>query len=226
MAWVKSVPVTAAAIAAVLATSACGAGTPAELEVSRDAPFVLTGVSTVEQVGQITGAEGPGDSTQWAVNYTDLGSMFEHDGRVYFTFGDSFGERDASFTGGGGSFWRSNVMGYTTDVDPSDGITLDGMITDSSGTAKEILPSLKIDGDEITVIPTNGFEANGDMYLHWMSVRQWGQPGEWEVNDAGLAKSIDDGQNWQVLDQPRWGGDSGFVQITPLHITENGVDTL
>lgn len=191
-----------------------------------DAPFVLKGVSNVEQVGQVTGAEAPGDTTRYAVGYCDLGSMFEADGKVWFVFGDTFGARDEGQTGGGGSFWRSNTLGYTTDDDPSDGITLDGMITDSSTTAKELLESKKIDGDEMTVIPTYGFAANGAMYLHFMSVRHWGEPGEWEVNYAGLAKSTDGGQTWSKLDQPRWDGDSRFVQVASYHVTEDGVDTL
>jgi len=186
-----------------------------------DAEFALTGVTAVEQVGQITGAEGPGDTTQYAVNFTDLGSMFEHKGKMYFVFGDTFGERAADFTGGGGSFWRSNVLGWTTDSTPADGITLEGMIVDDIGTGMELLPSKKVDNDEMTVIPTHGFSTGDTMYLHWMSVRHWGIPSEWEVNDAGLAASHDDGQTWEVLDSPRWSGESGFVQISPFRVGDD-----
>lgn len=196
------------------------------LAVAADAPFVLEGVTGVERVGQVTGADAPGDTSRFAVGHTDLGSMFEADGRVWFVFGDTFGERDPGMTGGGGPFWRSNTLGHTADDDPSDGITIDGMIVDDSGSAKELLTSKKIDGDEMTVIPTHGFEADGAMYLHWMSVRHWGEPGEWDVNEAGLARSTDGGRNWTVLDEPRWGGQSGFVQISPAHVTEQGVDML
>ncbi|WP_129785156.1 DUF4185 domain-containing protein [Promicromonospora panici] len=193
---------------------------------SRDEGFVLTDVTDVERVGQITGAEGPGDTTQYSVNFTDLGSMFEADGKVWFAFGDTFGERDDDMTGGGGSLWRSNTLGWTTDADPSDGITIEGMILDDAGVAKELLASKKVDGDEITVIPTHGFATDAGMYLHYMSVRQWGTPGEWEVNHAGLAKSTDEGQTWEKLDAPRWGGESGFVQISPAHVTVGGRDWL
>lgn len=191
-----------------------------------DAPFVLTSVSGVEKLGQVTGADSPSKTGQYAVYGTDLGSMFEFDGKTWFVFGDTFGEREAGMTGGGGPFWRSNTLGYTTDTDPSNGITLDGMIVDETNSAKELLPSKKVDDDEMTVIPTHGFAANGAMYLHWMSVKHWGIPGEWEVNDAGLAKSTDKGQTWEVLDQPRWTGDSNFVQVSPFHFTENGADWL
>jgi hypothetical protein len=188
--------------------------------------FVLADVTDVERVGQITGAEGPGDTTQYSVNFTDLGSMFEADGKVWFAFGDTFGPRDDDMTGGGGSLWRSNTLGWTTDTDPADGVTIEGMILDDAGVAKELLGSKKVDGDEITVIPTHGFATDAGMYLHYMSVRHWGTPGEWEVNHAGLAKSTDEGQTWEKLDAPRWSGDSGFVQISPAHVTIGGRDWL
>src|SRR5690606_6596524 len=104
--------------------------------------------------------------------------------------------------------------------------TFDGMIVDDVGLAVELLPSKKIDNDEMTVIPTHGFAVDHTMYLHWMSVRHWGEPGEWEVNEAGLASSTDEGQTWSVLDEPRWDGESGFVQVAPTTITEDGVDWL
>ncbi len=217
---------TAAAGVGLLALAACGGGggtavsaAPKGFALPSTTPFVLASVQNVSQVGQITGAEAPGPTTQWGVGYMDLGSMFEANGKVYFTFGDDFATRDEGQTGGGGNGWLSNVMAWTTDDDPSDGITLEGMITDGTGLAKELLPSKKVDNDEMTVIPTYGFEAAGAMYLHWMSVRHWGVSGEWEVNDAGLAKSTDEGQSWTVLDSPRWGGESGFVQAATYHVT-------
>jgi len=191
-----------------------------------DAPFVLTSVTGVEQIAPLTGADSASRTDQYGVYGTDLGSMFEFDGKMWFVFGDTFGERDADQVGGGGSFWRSNTLGFTTDFDPRDGITLDGMIVDDGNSAMELLPSKKIDNDEMTVIPTHGFAVGDTMYLHWMSVRHWGVPGEWEVNDAGLAKSSDTGQTWEVLDSPRWDGESDFVQVSPAHVTDDGTDWL
>ena len=217
---------------AVSVVTACAGGgatqlaPPTSFVAAADAPFVLAGVKGVKQVGQITGAEAPGKTTQWGVGFCDLGSMFEFNGKVWFTFGDTFASRPAGATGGGGDGWRSNVMAWTTDTNPANGITLEGMITDGMGVAKELLPSKKVDFLEMTVIPTHGFAANGAMYLHWMSVKHWGIPGEWVVNGAGLAKSTDEGNTWTVLDSPRWSGKSGFVQIAPYHVIEDGVDTL
>jgi hypothetical protein len=91
-----------------------------------------------------------------------------------------------------GSEWRSNTLAYSTDVDPIDGIALDGYIVDDKSWAKELLSATRVDQVEITVIPTYGFAANGSMYLDYMSVKHWGGPGEWETNYSGLAKSSDD----------------------------------
>ena len=212
-------------VASATLLAAC-AGAPQPTVNQADAEFVLTGVTGVEQVGQVTGADSPSKTDQYAVHGTDLGSMFQFDRKTWFVFGDTFGERSPTQIGGGGSFWRSNTLGFTTDTDPTDGITLDGMIVDEGNAALELLPSLKDDNVEMTVIPTHGFAANGAMYLHWMSVRHWGAPGEWEVNDAGLAKSTDSGQTWTVLDSPRWNGDSQFVQISPYTVHEDGTDWL
>lgn len=208
-----------------VAAAGCGVGNN-RLGVAADAPFVLSSVTNVEQLGPITGADSPNATDQYGVHGTDLGSMFEFDGKTWFVFGDTFGERPEGFTGGGGSMWRSNTLGYSTDTDPSDGITLDGMILDGTATAAELIPSKKQDNEEMTVIPTHGFAAGDAMYLHWMSVRHWATPGEWEVNDAGLAKSTDKGQTWTVVDEPRWTGESQFVQVSPTTISENGRDWL
>ena len=181
-------------------------------------PFVLSGVANVAKVSQITGPDSPNSTDRFGVAGTDLGSMFESDGKVWFVFGDTFGQRDPGMTGGGGGEWRSNAMAYSTDTDPADGIRLDGFVVGDDGRAKELLPSEKIDNSEMTVIPTYGFAANGAMYLAFMSVRHWGDPGEWETNFSGLGKSTDQGRTWTKLDAPRWGGESNFVQVSVANV--------
>ena len=202
--------------AAILGAGACS---PNEGDTSTvnpvDAPFRLADVTDITQLCQLTGPApaGANDTTPEMVAGTDLGHMFDSGGKTWFTFGDTFGERAEGMTGGGGTIWRSNVMAWTTDAEPSDCITFDGWITDEVGWAKELLESKKRDNDEMTVIPTNGFAANGAMYLHYMSVRHWGDPGEWETNYAGLARSSDEGQTWTKLEDVTWPGDGSFQQV-------------
>jgi hypothetical protein len=201
----------ALAVAASPETSVTpGAGSSAAPE----RPFVLAGVSGQAEVCQLTGPGAHNDTTAATgpmIAGTDLGSMFEADGRIWFAFGDTFGQRDEGMTGGGGTIWRSNTLAYTTDADPTDCITFDGWITDRVGWAAELLPSRS---GEVTVIPTYGFEANGDMYIHYMSVSEWGDPGEWTTNLAGLARSTDDGQTWQRLDHVTWPGEGSFQEVS------------
>ncbi|MCC3375378.1 DUF4185 domain-containing protein [Cohnella sp. REN36] len=218
----RSAAAVAGAAALLLVLAGCsGAGTNPMLD-AKGKTFLLKGVTDVREVGQITGAESPSQTDRYAVYGTDLGSMMNAGDRTYFVFGDTFGERSPDQIGGGGSYWRSNTIGYTNDADPSDGIRLDGMITDDIGTAKELLPSRKADYDEMTKIPTHGVAANGALYLYYMSVNHWGEPGRWDANYASLAKSVDEGQNWTLLDDVRWPGDGDFIQISPYLVKDSG----
>ena len=180
-------------------------------------PFVLEGLSGVAEVCQLTGPGAHNDTSGVMIAGTDLGSMWEADGRLWFAFGDTFGQRDEGMTGGGGTIWRSNTLAYTTDTDPTDCVTFDGWITDRVGWAQELLASR---GGEVTVIPTYGFEAGGDMYIHYMSVSEWGPPGEWTTNLAGLARSTDGGQTWERLDDVTWPGEGSFQEVSVARVDD------
>ncbi|WP_212754411.1 DUF4185 domain-containing protein [Nakamurella aerolata] len=191
------------------------AGGSAALAASAATSRTLTGVDNVTRVAQLTGPGGINNTAKYRIAGTDLGSMFEHNGKTWFVFGDTFGRRAPGQTGGGGDEWRSNALAYSTDADPADGITFDGFVTDQkTGWALEPIPGEKIDNQEMTKIPTYGFSAGGAMYLAYMSVKHWGEPGEWETNYSGLAKSTDDGKTWTQLATPKWSGTSNFVQVS------------
>lgn len=204
--------------ALLLLTASCGSEPPGIPRTTAPAEetFILKNTANLQQIAQLTGKDSPNHTDRYAVYGTDLGSMFTMGDQTYFVFGDTFGERPEGMTGGGGSFWRSNAMAYSSDSDPSDGITFDGMITDEVGLAKELIPSKKLDYDEMTVIPTHGLAANGAMYLYFMSVQHWGDPGTWDVNHSGVAKSEDSGEHWSVVEGLQWPGDSGFIQVSPF----------
>lgn len=214
----RVVLVSAVLVAASATLSACSSSDSAMLAPANGKPFILAGVKNVSQVSQITGPKSPNKTGKYEVAGQDLGSMFRADGKTWFVFGDTFGQRDKGMTGGGGTEWRSNTMAYTTDTDPSNGITLNGYITDDIGWAKELIPSKKVDTVEMTTIPTYGFEANGAMYLAYMSVKHWGEPGEWETNYSGFAKSTDQGKTWTKLKSPKWPGNSNFIQVSVTNV--------
>lgn len=201
-----------------VALAACSTSGADMLTTDTNKSFLLAGVRDVSEVAALTGPSSPNKTDAYEIAGTDLGSMFEAFGKTWFVFGDTFGQREAGLTGGGGTEWRSNALAFTTDTDPTDGIRLDGFVTDDIGWAKELIDSKKVDGTEMTTIPTYGFEANSAMYLAFMSVKHWGEPGEWETNYSGFAKSTDEGQTWTKLDTPTWPGTSNFVQVSVTRV--------
>lgn len=223
------------AVAAIAATAATGialggcASGAVSVDADADKPFVLTGVENLTEIAQLTGPDSEvNDTDAVAVAGTDLGSMFDVGDTTYFVFGDTFGTRDPESIGGQGGNWRSNVMALSTDDDPSDGITFDEWVVDDIGFAKELVPGEhEANGvGEVTKIPTHGFAVEDTMYLQFMSVNFWGEPGQWDANHAGLAKSTDAGQSWEVLEEPRWPGESNFVQVSAAPVHEDGADVL
>jgi len=219
---------TAAAMAAAgcsgdAAVSPSGVVDLSRTNASADQPFVLTGVGNVTEVAQLTGPDGMNDTDSVKIAGTDLGSMVTVEDTTYFLFGDTFGQRDPEAWGGGGGIWRSNAIAYSTDADPSDGITFDGWITDDVGWAAEPVPGEKDanGAGEVTKIPTHGFVVGDAMYIAFMSVHFWGDPGAWDANYSGLAKSVDEGHTWEILEAPRWPGDSNFIQVTATHVRDD-----
>jgi hypothetical protein len=180
----------------------------------------LKGVKEVVQIARLVGENAINDTPgRWGLYGADLGSMFDKDGKLYMVFGDSFGCCIPG-TGGPGTAgdWRKNCMAIITDRDPGDGLTFDEMILDQPGHAKELLLPGKFDK---TVIPTYGIAVGNRMYLHYMGVRVWGKPGEWILNESGLAYSDDDGQTWTKDPNLKWDGKSNFGQVAMVKLEED-----
>jgi len=217
---IRSIAVTAGL---VILLSSCSTGNekPEQLAVKPDSTFVLKSVSGLTQVAQLTGYDSINKTNQYEVYGTDLGSMFNSGDKTYLVFGDTFGYRAPGLTGGGGSDWRSNTLAITTDNDASDGLTFDTMISDYGKHAKEVLPSAKVDFDEMTKIPTHGIAVDNNLYLYYMSVNHWGAPGNWDANYSGMTKSVDQGEHWTILEDIRWPGDSNFIQVSPYKVKVN-----
>jgi hypothetical protein len=169
---------------------------------------VLTGITDVEFVEWITGPESPNRTDeQYSVLSTDLGSMYELDGTVYIAFGDTFGCCRPPEGGGGGGQWRYNVLGYSTDQNLEDGMTLDGMMTDDNGRARAVLRKRF---EDFTIIPTAGIAVGDRMFLHYMAVDEWGEPGHWTLNRSGWGYSDDRGETWTQPPESTWEGDTNF----------------
>jgi len=166
----------------------------------------VSDVLPVEMVAQLTGYGGINDTVaRYGVYGTDLGHTFLAGDELYMIFGDTFGAN--------GSDWRSSAAAVIADDNPADGLTFDRMIVDRDGHAAELIPSKKIDFDEITVIPTYGVAVGDRLFLHYMSVSHWGEPGHWEIGSSGWAYSDDAGQTWTRDPRAVWSGDSAFGQV-------------
>ncbi|HEX6963187.1 MAG TPA: DUF4185 domain-containing protein, partial [Lacipirellula sp.] len=194
----------------MLALTACGL--LAALAAAPAAASIITGAQNFEIVARLTGTPGSSSinpSWQVGVQGTDLGHMVNHNGKTYFLFGDTF---DAEGSGGsGGPDWRYNVMAYSTDATPADGITFDGWITRPNGTARQVIfPGAEqgVPGfGPITYIPTGAISANNKIYAWSMRIDWDGftDPPDvpstdgWMLSHAGLS-------SWQE-------GDSQFRDV-------------
>ncbi len=213
----------AGALGLLFFATACAGGEGVSVNLDQTKPFVLGGVSALTEIARLTGPGAINDTVGVGVAGTDLGSMVNLDDTTYFLFGDTFGERDPDSIGGQGGNWRSNVVAWSTDADPTDGITFDGWAVDEFGLAAPIVEGdhdANDFGGEVTKIPTYGFAVDGSLYAFFMSVSHWGEPGAWDANYAALARSDDEGRSWHELAQPRWPGGSNTIQVATAHVDD------
>jgi hypothetical protein len=164
--------------------------------------------------------------TRYSIYGTDVGTMWDNgipddpstpdinEHQVLIAVGDTFG-------GPNSADWRANTILRSSDTDLSNGIDIpngqwytgnwfggaplgpDGHPTRAR---QVILPSGLPAG--VTLIPTAGIsvptpgtEFGVTQYMSFMSVTQWGAPGQWSTNYSALAYSTDNGENWTVAPQ-------------------------
>lgn len=172
---------------------------------------------TADLIAVLTGPQSA-DRTdlRYQVKGTDLGVLWADDrGQVRVAFGDTFG---LGWSGPGSrnipvlDQWRSNTLAFSTDTTLADGMRLDRFVTGLLPLqAREIIPSKKVDHDELTTIPTGGVHVDGRDYLAFMSVRHF-EPvgGRWTTNHAGVAYSDDGGTTWIDVPEARRGNTPAF----------------
>jgi D-arabinan endo alpha-(1,5)-arabinofuranosidase len=159
--------------------------------------------SKASPVAGLTGTQSTNDTeARYQVKGTDLGIMWTDErGQILTAFGDTFGTGWKGFNTGPADpatiDWRSNTLARSSDRNPADGMSF-RFVTDRPNHAKELLPSLKRDGIEITKIPTGGVNVDGRNYLAYMSIREFTP--RWVTNYSGVAYSDDGGQTW--IDDP------------------------
>ncbi|MDR3664518.1 MAG: DUF4185 domain-containing protein [Mycobacterium sp.] len=193
-------------------------------------------------VNWVTGNFDPNNTlSRFGVWGTDVGTMWDNgiadnpstpidEHQVLMAFGDTFSGPNMTGT------WLSNVLFRTSTTNLANGISIPdgqwfngnmfgGAPLSSPTTARQIiLPSGLPAGlpTGVTLIPTAGISVptpgtqfGATQYLSFMSVQQWGSPGQWTTNYSGMAYSTDNGENWTVAPQSirqNWGGNSNFQQ--------------
>lgn len=210
-----------AAVALVVATAALAAGTAPAAATTAQTPAAL--------VEKLTGLDSPNDTYgRWNVKATDLGIMWDNgSGQVLSALGDTFG--DAWVGPGGGALgagdanWRSNVLLRSTDTTLSDGMDYSSAVTGADGRAREIIPGVHDEAaGEVTKIPTAGISVGSRQYLSFMSVKHWGDPGQWDTNYAKLAYSDDNGTTWTTTNTPTWDNPSLTDRFQQQAFARNG----
>ncbi|KAA0017369.1 DUF4185 domain-containing protein [Antrihabitans cavernicola] len=206
------------AAVAVATASVLVFSSPASADPNAINPFpVLNGTNglpilhgNTRAVFQATGMASPNNTQNYNVLGTDLGIMWDSGrGDMLTAYGDSAGLGFPNLLAGSIYAWRSNILLRSNGQDPSHGIHYDSVVKDIFGQAKDLIPSPKIPFIEISRIPTAGVSVDGVQYMSLMSVKNWGQPGQWETNFSGLAVSGDNGENWAEAPETRRPSDGG-----------------
>lgn len=122
---------------------------------------------------------------------TDLGASFEHKGRCYFLFGDTWpvGPNTEVRPRDGDS------IAYTTDPFPDNGLNLTFLTAPDGKYLPPSAPGVKMAGFEV---PTGGFSHNGHMYIFFTTDARPGAGGM-DMNRSVLLRSDDDGYSFRSL---------------------------
>jgi len=131
--------------------------------------------------------------TNYGFHGTDLGISFEHAGKLWFLFGDTFatetipGDPDDGQSHSDPNPLAADATAYTTDTDPTDCISLE-FLRDSNNPNVWRNPSFDPGG---AVVQEEGFSNGTSIYV-------WYATGG-DTSVSTLARSDDDGQSYTIL---------------------------
>jgi hypothetical protein len=154
---------------------------------------------TSTMVKPLTGPEAPSEMKRFDICGTDIGTMAEVGGKIVMAFGDTFGWQGDTCQRLGPNM-RSNVIGFTTDADPSDGVTIEDWLKDGEGRAIAAIEGRhepQFTG-EFSKIPTAMVTVGDTLYMHFMSVHGFAFTlgPAWLCNSSRFISSRDGGKSW------------------------------
>lgn len=141
----------------------------------------------------------------WAA---DLGITWDDGtGRTMIAYGDNYGPGHLHPM----SRFRGSALGYVNTRNPYN-VRMTKFFTGYEDRATEIVVSEHKWGRELSKIPTAAIALGRTQYIDFMSVRQWGDPGEWTTNWSRIYKSTDYGRTWTPTEimRPNRGGFAKF----------------
>jgi hypothetical protein len=186
------------------------------------------------------GVSGTDIGVMWDNGMVDDPTTPYNEHQILMAFGDTFGLRTVP-----GEDWRFNVLMRSADTDLTNGVDVpDGEFGNGNmfggmplwdvppgrpyeNYARRIInPEAMPPGASagITLIPTAGIslptpgtQFGVTQYINFMSVTNWGSPGQWSTNFSGIAYSTDNGENWSVAPtsiryNDPWSGNANFQQ--------------
>jgi hypothetical protein len=186
--------------------------TPTTEGADQDAAKARTAVAPAPEAGTasvVRWLTGPNSDSyeRYTISGADLGILWDNgdpeNRQVLIAFGDTFGDCSAADQG-----WRSNTLfrSESTDLtvlplryqDPYAGSPLRGPAVAGRGFSRQVIDSLRLAAQEVTVIPTAAIAVGRTQYVNFMSVAQWGASGQWSTNFSAVAVSSDNGETWSV----------------------------
>jgi hypothetical protein len=138
---------------------------------------------------------------------TDLGASFEHNGRLWFLFGDTHP------VGGHNEFRPpdGDAIAYTRDVNPDRGLRL-SFVTAPDGRFKAArIPGVSLAAFEV---PTGGFSANGKMYAFYTTDSKPSPVGQ-IMGRSVLVRSQDNAQTFSLV---RTVSTDKFINVSPVAV--------
>ena len=203
-------------------------------------PFPSAQVSPSTQfIGWVTG-QYANTVERYSVWGTDVGTMWDNgipddpttpinEHQILIALGDTFSA--AGMTG----VWRPNTIFRSSDINLANGMEIPNgqwfngnmfggaPLGPNSTTARQVIFPEGLPAG-VTLIPTAGISVpvagsrfGAVQYVSFMSVSQWGAPGQWSTNYSAIAWSDDNGETFHVApstvryNQP-WGGNQNFQQ--------------
>ena len=197
-------------------------GAKVKIQVSAKPLNAYSYDSSILYVSEICGLTGPKsvnkDKLLEAGCYgTDLGFPVKRGDETIFLFGDTFSQENMR------GMWFSNFIARTNDTNLNDNLIFSSIVTNSSGMALPFAQGAHQSGQrentgtEVTKIPTGGITIGNYTYVFYMSIRYWGEAGEWLVSYNQCIRSTDL-TTWENVPSLKWEEDEApnFGQIYPF----------